>query len=117
LGNPREFVLTGGECADISVAPELLQNVSGCFVIADKAYDSDKLVQDIESKGCQAVIPPRSNRVKLRSYDRHVYKERHLVENFFNKIKEYRRIATRYDKLATTFLAFVHLAAAIIWIR
>ena len=117
LGNPREFVLTGGECADINAAPELLHNVSNCFVLADKGYDSDKLVREIESKGCTAVIPPRSNRTALRVYDRHIYEERHLIENFFNKIKEYRRIATRYDKLAATFLAFVHLAAALIWIK
>jgi transposase len=117
LGNPVDFRLTGGECADISVAPELLKNVAGCTVIADKGYDSDPLVLELEGKGCIVVIPPRSNRKTPRSYDKHVYKERHLVECFFNKIKEYRRIATRYEKLAKTFLAFVHLAAALIWLR
>ena len=106
LGNPVSFFLTGGECADISVAPQLLERVRDCTVIADKGYDSEPLVQLPESRGCTVVIPPRSNCKTPRRYDRHLYKERHLVECFFNKIKEYRRVATRYEKLAQTFLSF-----------
>lgn len=117
LGNPLEFVLTGGEVADITVAPQFLEHISHCTVIADKGYDSDTLIQQLQARECVVVIPPRSNRRVPREYDRHLYKERHLVETFFNKIKEYRRIATRYEKLAQTFLAFVHMAAALIWIR
>lgn len=111
------FLLTGGECADITAAPELLEQVADCTVIADKGYDSDPLVRQLEARGCKVVIPPRSNRKKPRIYDRHLYKERHLIECFFNKIKEYRRVATRYEKLAQTFLSFVYLAASMIWLR
>lgn len=117
LGNPIKFILTGGECADITVAPQLLEHVSNCNVLGDKGYDGDKLTQQIEEQGCIPVLPPRSNRKNPRTYDRHLYKERHLIENFFGKIKEYRRIATRYEKLEQTFLSFVYFAAALIWIR
>ena len=102
---------------DVSVAPQLLEGVCDCTVIADKGYDSEPLVQLLEARGCTVVIPPRSNRKTPRRYDRHLYKERHLVECFFSKIKEYRRVATRYEKLSQTFLSFVYLAASMIWIR
>lgn len=117
LGNPVEIALTGGQVADISVAPELVDDLRGCNVIADKGYDSNDLVDLIKNNNCTAVIPPRSNRKTPREYDRHLYKERHLVENFFSKLKEYRKIATRYDKLADVFLSFVYFAAALIWLR
>ena len=117
LGNPVEFILTGGECADITVAPQLIKQIAGCIVIADKGYDSDDFVKQIEAQQRTTVIPPHSNRKTPREYDRHLYKERHLVENLFNKIEEYWRIATRYEKLANTFLSFVHLAASLIWIK
>ena len=120
-GNPVSFFPAGGECADISVARQLPEGVRDCTVIADKGHDSEPLVQLPEAGGCTAVIPPRSNRETPRRHDRHPYKERHLAECFFSKIKEYRRVATRYEKLSQTFLSFflsfVYLAASMIWIR
>ena len=83
-------------------------------VIADKGYDADYVVEDIESRGAQAVIPPRSNRKQLRDYDKYLYKERNLVERFFNKLKHFRRIATRYEKTSRNYLAMVTFAAIII---
>ena len=81
-------------------------------LIADKGYDANALVSTIEASGAQAVIPPRSNRINPRSYDHQLYRHRNLIERFFNRIKDYRRIATRYDKLARSYLAFVQLACA-----
>ena len=117
LGNPIDIILTGGQTADISEAPQLVVAHHDCNLLADKGYDSDELVKLIEANHCRVVIPSRSNRKTPRTYDRCLYKERHLIENFFSKIKEYRKIATRYDKLADAFLSFVYFAAALIWLR
>ena len=76
----------------------------------------DKLIDSIQEAGAQAIIPPRRNRTLQRSVDWHRYKARNLVERFFNRIKQFRRIATRYDKLARHFNAFLHLACAYIWL-
>ncbi|NJN84958.1 MAG: transposase, partial [Caldilineaceae bacterium] len=86
-------------------------------LIADKAYDVNALLETIALIGAEAVIPPKKDRTEQRDYDRHLYKERHLVECFINKIKWYRRIFTRYDKLARRYAAFLHLAGALIWLR
>ncbi|MCW5284402.1 transposase [Verminephrobacter eiseniae] len=85
-------------------------------VLADKGYDADALIDSIQVAGATAVIPPRRNRVVQRSYDRHLYKERNLVERFFNRIKQFRRIATRYEKLARNYLSFLSLVCTYIWI-
>lgn len=85
--------------------------------IADKAYDTDDLLAFIVGKAAEAVIPPKANRIEKRAYDKHAYKERHLVECFINKIKWYRRIFTRFEKLARRYMAFLHLAGAFIWLR
>ncbi len=116
LGNPIYIGLTAGNVHDVSVAPELIKEANGEKLIADKAYDSDKLVEQVQEKGMTAVIPSKSNRKHQRTIDRHVYKERHLVENFFCKIKRYRRVATRYEKTATNFLGFVLFAAIRVWL-
>ena len=86
-------------------------------VIGDKGYDSDKLVATIEEKGAKAVIPPRSNRKKQREYDKEQYKDRNLGERFWQKIKQFRRVATRYEKTARNFLAFVHLASIMVLLK
>ena len=86
------------------------------LLVADKGYDSDAFVEAITAQGSQAVIPPRSNRRNPRGFDRHIYKDRNLIERFFCRIKQFRRIATRYDKLAKSFLSFVHLACAFVWL-
>lgn len=85
-------------------------------VIADKGYDSDALVELIKAGGAQAIIPPRRNRNAPRKIDWHRYKARNLIERFFNRLKQFRRLATRYDKLANRFNAFLHLACAYIWL-
>ena len=115
LGNPIAFTVTGAEQADITQA--LLEKVSGAqCVTADKGYDSDALVSAIEQCGAQAIIPPRSNRKILRVYDAHRYKARHLIENLFARLKQFRRIATRFEKLAMNFAAMVTLACICVWL-
>lgn len=87
-------------------------------LLADKAFDADeRVIEPLLSRGKSIVIPPRSNRKIQRHFDRDAYKARHLIENFFCKLKQYRAIATRYDKTERNFLAAIHLAAAIIWLN
>ena len=85
--------------------------------IGDKGYDSDDFVEYLEQKGIQVVIPPRSSRNHPRDYDAEVYKERNIVERFINKIKWFRRIFARFEKLASRYLAFLHLVGTLIWLR
>ena len=88
------------------------------MVIADKAFDAEeRVIRPLEQAGKTAVIPLRANRKNSRPYDRELYKARYLIENFFSKLKQYRAIATRYDKRAVHFLGAIHLAAAIIWLN
>jgi transposase len=89
---------------------------AGAF-IADKAYDSDAVVTAAQRQGAEAVIPPKKNRKVRREYDRHLYKERKKVEWFINLIKQYRRVATRYEKTARNFLGFVHVASIMVLLR
>ena len=117
LGNPLQFQLTGGQVHDITQAEALLLSAPFEYVIADKGYDAETFVQVIRERGAVPVIPPRSNRKTPREYDAHLYKERHLVECFINKIKHYRRIFSRYDKLAATYLGFLHFVSTLIWLR
>lgn len=115
-GKPVRVILTGGEVADITQAAELIRGQPALFIVADKGYDSDAFVEAITAHGAQAVIPPRSNRINPRQYDHNVYRGRNLVERFFGRIKQFRRIATRYDKLARSFLSFIHIACAFVWL-
>ena len=86
-------------------------------LLADKAFDADeRVIQPLAAAGKTAVIPSRANRKSPRDYDRHLYRERHLIENFFAKLKQFRAIATRYDKTARNFLAAVHMAASAVWL-
>ena len=117
LGNPLRFKLTAGQAHDITQAEALLLSDPIKYVIADKGYDADTFVQVIRERGAVPVIPPRSNRKMPREYDAHLYKERHLVECFINKMKHYRRIFSRYDKLAMTYLGFLHFVSTLIWLR
>lgn len=102
--------------ADVTQGAALVEAIPTATIIADKGYDSDALVDIIEASGAEAIIPPRSNRNIQRKVDWHRYKARNLVERFFNRLKQFRRIATRYDKLASRFNAFLHLACAYIWL-
>ena len=102
----------------ILCASLLLPQMTANLLIADRAFDADRRVLDrLAAAGKSAVIPPRPNRVTPREFDRELYKERHLIENFFCKLKQFRAIATRYDKTARNFLAAIHLAAATIWLN
>lgn len=103
-------ILTPGQATDISQAHTLIEGMEVEQVIADKGYDANHFVEAIEAQGATVVIPPRSNRVNPREYDRHQHKERNLVERFFNCIKQFRRIATRYEKLDASFMAMLNLA-------
>lgn len=109
-------MLTAGQISDISQAPELIDGLDTAMVIGDKGYDADSFVGIISATGAEAVIPPRSNRLEQREYDHHWYKDRNLVERFFNRIKQFRRIATRYDKLDRCFISFLSLVCAFIWL-
>jgi transposase len=117
LGNPLEFVLTGGQVNDITQGPTLIRGRASDYVIGDKSYDADDYIELIEAQGALAVIPPRANRKALRWYDSELYKERHAVECFVNKIKQFRHIFSRFDKLARRYLGFLHFVAALIWLR
>ena len=117
LGNPTGFHLTPGQATDLEGADVLLASIQAGAVLADKAYDAqERVIQPLLAKGKQVVIPSRRGRKESREHDRHVYKERHLIENFFARLKQYRCIATRYDKTAAAFLGGIHLAAAVIWL-
>lgn len=118
LGRPLAFLLTPGQAHDLAGADALLPQMAADLLIADRAFDADaRVLEPLAAAGKSAVIPPRPNRLKPGNFDRELYKQRHLIENFFCKLKQFRAIATRYDKTARNFLAAVHLAAAIIWLN
>ena len=117
LGNPVRIRLTGGEVHDIVPAIEMIDGVSADYILADRAYDADQFISFVNSQDSQIVCPPKKNRKVQRKYDRHLYKERHLVECFFAKIKAYRRVATRYEKLARNYKATVLIAACMVWLH
>ena len=117
LGNPVEFVLTAGQEADVTQAEPLIRGNKADAYILDKAYDSDAVVKAVKRRGAEAVIPSKKNRKVPRDYDKHLYKERKKVEWFINLLKQYRRVATRYEKTARNFLGFVHVASIMILLR
>ena len=116
LGNPIRLILTEGQGSEYMTADELIAGIQADYVIADKGYDSDAFVLSINNAGAQAVIPPRSNRKEKRLYDTELYKERNLVERFFQKLKHYRRIATRYERLGRNYSAMLALVSTVIWL-
>ena len=117
MGNLLRFTLLPGQRHDtIGVAP-LIREVDFDALLGDKAFDVDWLREDLDQRGATAVIPPRANRKHQVDYDEDIYRWRHLVENYFAKIKEFRGIATRYDKTDTSYAANVNLVAAIIAAR
>jgi transposase len=111
------FILTGGERNDITQAEPLICGLKARYVLADKAYDADHFRQAIQAQGAEPVIPVNRTRARYDHHDRHIYKERNLVERFFNKLKHFRRIATRYEQTARAYLSMVQLAAVVIWTR
>lgn len=98
-------------------ATELLQGFEPKFVLADRGYDGDNVLDFVMKIGAEPVIPPKCNRKIQRNYDKIIYKERNLVERLFNKIKHFRRVATRYDKTDSAFLGFILLAGICVWLR
>jgi transposase len=117
LGCPVGIALTAGQKGDAPQAATLLQGQPADIVIADTAYDADHLRARIAETGAVAVIPNNPSRSTKLPLDRELYKERHLVECCFSKLKQFRRVATRYEKTAQNFLAIVYIAATILWVR
>lgn len=117
LGRPLRFILTAGQRHDSLTAKALLDGFTCEAVLADKAYDNNDLRQTIAEMDAQAVIPSTRSRKVPIPHDEVVYKQRNLIERCFNKLKHFRRFATRYDRRTDHFLAFIHLAAAMLWLR
>lgn len=117
LGNPLAISLTGGQVHDITQAAALLAQVEPEALLADKGYDSDSFVDTLKLREIKPVIPPKSNRKVKRDCDFALYCERNLIERFFNAIKHFRGIATRYEKTARNFLAGLHLVCTLAWLK
>ena len=111
LGHPVALELAGSQASDSPRLPGLIAGVATAAVLADKGYDSDDNRAAIRDSGADPCIPPRKNRVVPIAYDRHLYKERNVVERYFARVKQHRRVATRYDKKAANFLGFVWVAS------
>jgi len=111
------FILTGGERNDITQAESLVKDFSADYVIADKGYDSEAFVLKLKERNSEVVIPSRINHKMQRTIDEHLYTERHLIENQIGKLKHFRRVFSRFDKLAKNYLSFIYLASTVIWLR
>ena len=118
LGNPLGFFLTPGQAHDLQGADALLPHMQADTLLADKAFDADhRVIEPLKAAGKTCVIPSNSNRKTPRPFDKEIYKARHLIENFYCGLKQFRAIATRYDKTARNYLAAIHLAASIAWLN
>jgi len=118
-GNPIDFKITGGSVNDCEVAPELIKLVPGAkYLIADKGYDSEKIREKAQEAGMTPIIPRRSNSTKPNpSFDKYLYKLRHLVENLFARLKQFRGVAMRFEKLARNFKSMVYIACSFIYLK
>ena len=114
LGNLVRFILLPGQRHDSVGVPPLIEGIAFGALLGDKAFDTDRLRAELDARGAAAVIPPKANRKAVISFDRAMYGWRHLIENTFAKLKEFRAVATRYDKTDTSYAATIHLAAAVI---
>ena len=117
LGRPIRFALGPGQAHDLSEAANLLAGETAGYVLADRAYDAKALREVIEAIGAIPVIPSNPTRKHPHSYDPVIYRLRNRIERCFNKLKHFRRLATRYDRRAIHFLAFIHLASVMLWMR
>jgi len=117
LGRPLRFSITAGQAHDITAAPALLEGQKAGAILADKAYDSNGLRETIAQMEAQAVIPSKRHRKVFIPHDTQLYKQRNRIERCFNRLKHFRRFATRYDRRTIHFAGFIHLAAAMIWLR
>jgi transposase len=116
LGRPVHIHLSPGNRNDQSEASRLIEHAHGKYFVADRAYDTERVLKAVRAKGMKPVIPSASRRRVPRLLDRRLYRRRHRIENFFCQIKRYRRVATRYDKAAPNFLGFVLFAAIRVWL-
>ncbi len=117
LGNPLKLTFTPGQSHDVTQAETLVEETYGSYVLGDKGYDSDHFRATLKNQKCISVIPSRSNRISPQKYDKYIYKERHVVECFFSKIKYFRRVFSRFDKSIRNFASFLSFVGAIIWLR
>jgi len=117
LGCPVRFVLTAGHRGDAPQALPLIEGLAAKVVMADTAYDANQLRQAIAAKGALAVIPNNPSRALKHPLDKHLYAQRHLVECCFSKLKQFRRVATRFEKTAQNYLAVITLAAIVLWLH
>ena len=117
LGNALRFILTGGERNDITQAQALVNDLVANYVIADKGYDAAPFVMKLKERNLEVIIPSRRNRKEQREIDTHLYKERHLIENQIGKLKHFRRVFSRFDKLAKNYLSFIYFASTVVWLR
>jgi len=117
LGQPLRFRLTAGQVHDVTQAEALLGEFIPEYLLGDRGYASAAFTTLLEARGIIPVIPPHPRSQTPQWYDRHLYKERHVIECFFNKIKHFRRIFTRFDKLAHRYLSFVYLVSTLIALR
>lgn len=115
-GRPLRLMITPGQANDIPQAERLIEGFRPSHVIADRGYDSGALLNAIQAVGAVPVIPPHPRRRDQRPYDENIYRERNIIERCFNRLKQFRRFATRYDRRASFFLAFIHLAASTLWL-
>ena len=118
LGNPVKLLLSAGQAHEMTKASELLEEVRDAYVIGDSAYSSRALVEQLVRQRCVPLLAtnPTHKSRKDEPFDRHLYRDRCLVEHFFQRIKRFRRLAMRFEKLAKNFLAFLHLASALVWL-
>jgi transposase len=111
------FILTGGERNDITQAQALVEEFAADYVIADKGYDAEAFVWKLKERNSAVVIPSRSHHKVQREIDRHLYKERHLIEHQIGKLKHFRRVFSRFDKLVKNYLSFIYFASTAVWLR
>ena len=116
-GRPVQIEISSGNLHDSSLAPSLLVQITADAIIADKAYDTDAIIEHIQSAGAAAVIPPKKNRKRQRAYSKSLYKERNVVERFFCRLKHWRGIATRYEKSISSYRGMVLFVSALLWLR
>lgn len=117
LGNVLRLLYTAGQVHESTIAEALIAGLAAENLIGDKAFDSDRFRAHLADRNMTAAIPSNASRAQAIPYDHHLYKERHLVELFINKIKHFRRIATRYDKTIASYASFVAVAGFMVWMR
>ena len=110
-------VIAPGQVYEVEASAPLLETLRRVLLVGDKGFDSDALRQQMQAQGCLACVPPRSNRQSPAWWSRELYRQRHKIENFFQRIKIYKRVSTRYEKLALTFLNFILVAAVFDWLK